>query len=96
MTRAEFLAMYGEKAFTIQSYYKYQFMYSDSDGGEVDVFVGGNADDIYRAHAMPTMTLNKLLDQFGSDNAAAYINDGPKIDLEEYYYPDSQGGYDRT
>lgn len=50
MTREEFYAKYGNVEVTFSSYFKYTFNYTTTlpDGRQLEVFYGGNADDIYR------------------------------------------------
>lgn len=55
MTKAEFLANYGDVDCKFESYYKYRFSYAGTapDGATVMLRVGGCADDIYKHECSP-------------------------------------------
>lgn len=49
MTKEQFIEQYGEAKVVFAYYYKYSFSFSgEFEGKQIYVYVGGDADDIYR------------------------------------------------
>lgn len=62
MTRTEVLEKYGRRLVTFTYYYKYRFTFSNED---IDIIIGGDADDIYRLMVDTGKVLvSKLMEQY--------------------------------
>ncbi len=59
MTRAEFINLYGDALVVFNSYYKYSFTFTGKlkDGSEINVTLGGSADEIYRESVKPDVAV---------------------------------------
>ena len=55
---------YKDQKLNFESYYKYEFYYTND---LIQVSVGGDSDDIYRADLTPTMTLRELVHECGDE-----------------------------
>jgi len=62
MTLSELLRDHGDKTLKFSTYYKYSFCFR---GHGLEVYAGGDKDDIYRAEISSEMTLKKLDSEAG-------------------------------
>ncbi len=72
MTIDEIYEKYEGVTFYFDHYYKYSFNYRNEER-DVEIYVGGNGDEIYRFHAYPTATIITV------GNIYAVYQDGEEI-----------------
>lgn len=79
---------YKDQRLNFRSYYKYEFTYQND---LIQVVVGGDRDDIYRAGLNPFMTLEELVKECG-DEYLTIMELEPKIVCDCHCHCDC-GGY---